>query len=89
MNEKTAVSQEEISKLYEQLNKDARSGGYFLNPDVEFTKSLVSGLLINEKRYGYLACPCRLASGVKEEDADIICPCDYRDADIVEHGACF
>jgi ferredoxin-thioredoxin reductase catalytic chain len=89
MNEKTAVSQEEIDKLYEQLNKDARAGGYFLNPDVEFTKALVRGLLTNEKRYGYQACPCRLASGVKAEDIDIICPCDYRDTDVLEYGACF
>jgi ferredoxin-thioredoxin reductase catalytic subunit len=89
MNDKTVVSQEEISKLYEKLNKDAHSGGYFLNPDMEFTKSLVSGLLTNEKRYGYQACPCRLASGVKEEDMDIICPCDYRDSDVVEYDACF
>jgi ferredoxin-thioredoxin reductase catalytic chain len=89
MNEKTAVSQEEIDKLYEQLNKDARAGGYFLNPDIEFTKALIRGLLTNENRYGYQACPCRLASGGKEEDTDIVCPCDYRDADVLEHGTCF
>jgi ferredoxin-thioredoxin reductase catalytic chain len=89
MNENTAISQEAIDKLYEQLNKDARAGGYFLNPDIEFTKALVRGLLTNEKRYGYQACPCRLASGEKEEDTDIICPCDYRDADVLEYGTCF
>ena len=50
-----------------------------MNPDVEFTKELVKGILVNEKRYGYWNCPCRLASGNKEEDLDIICPCDYRD----------
>jgi len=32
MNEKTEFSQEEVDKLYEQLNKDARAGGYNLNP---------------------------------------------------------
>ena len=89
MNERPPVASEEIDKLYIQLKKDAASGGYFLNPDVEFTKALVNGLLVNEKRYGYQACPCRLASGIKEEDLDIICPCDYRDADVVEHGTCF
>jgi ferredoxin-thioredoxin reductase catalytic chain len=89
MNGKTAVSEEEVDKLYEQLNKDARAGGYFLNPDIEFTKALVRGLLTNEKRYGYQNCPCRLASAVKEKDIDIICPCDYRDADVLEYGACF
>jgi rubrerythrin len=36
-----------------------------------------------------MACPCRLASGSKEEDLDIICPCDYRDPDLSEYGACY
>lgn len=83
------VSQEEVERLYERLDREARQGGYHLNPNVEFTKDLVRGLLINEKRYGYWACPCRLASGDKGDDLDIVCPCDYRDADIVEFGACY
>ena len=89
MNNDAQIRQEKIDNLYQQLDKDARSGGYNLNPDIEFTKSLVQGLLTNEKRYGYPACPCRLALGIKEEELDIICPCDYRDADVVEYGACF
>ncbi len=83
------VSDKEVDKLYKRLDWEAEQGGYHLNPDVEFTKDLVEGLLVNEKRYGYWACPCRLASGNKIEDLDIICPCDYRDADILEHGACY
>jgi ferredoxin-thioredoxin reductase catalytic subunit len=80
---------EEVERLYERLNTEAEVAGYHLNPDVEFTKSLLKGLLINEKRYGYWACPCRLAAGVKDEDLDIICPCDYRDPDLDEYGACY
>ncbi|MEM3445548.1 MAG: ferredoxin-thioredoxin reductase catalytic domain-containing protein [Thermoplasmata archaeon] len=79
----------EVEKVYTKLKKEAEDSGYFLNPDVEFTKGLVKSLLINEKRYGYWACPCRLASGIKEKDLDIICPCDYRDADLNEYGACY
>jgi rubrerythrin len=30
-----------------------------------------------------------LASGTKEEDLDIVCPCDYRDPDLNEYGACY
>lgn len=81
--------QAEIDKLYERLNKEAESAGYHLNPDVEFTKALVRGLLVNEQRYGYWACPCRLAIGKKEDDLDIICPCDYRDPDLNQYGACY
>jgi rubrerythrin len=27
--------------------------------------------------------------GSKDEDLDIICPCDYRDGDVVKYGACY
>ena len=60
-----------------------------LIPTAEFTRELVKSLLVNEERYGYPACPCRLAAGDKADDLDIICPCDYRDADLNEFGACF
>jgi ferredoxin-thioredoxin reductase catalytic subunit/rubredoxin len=83
------INNSEIDKLYNQLQKDALSSGYHLNPDNDFTKDLVQGLLINEKRYGYQACPCRIASGDKEKDLDIICPCDYCDPDLDEYGACY
>lgn len=80
---------EEIQKLYEQLAREALEAGYHLNPDLDFTRKLIQGLLINEKRYGYRACPCRIASGVREKDIDIICPCYYRDQDLEEFGACY
>ena len=85
----TDVTDEELQKIYNRLNKEAEAAGYHLNPDVEHTKELVKGLLINNKRYGYWACPCRLASGDKAEDLDIICPCDYRDLDVEEYGTCY
>ena len=85
----TGISEGDVDRAYEVLKKDAADGGYRLNPDAEFVKNLIRGLLKNEQRYGYRACPCRLASGKKEEDLDIVCPCDYRDADIDEHGACY
>jgi ferredoxin-thioredoxin reductase catalytic subunit/rubredoxin len=85
----TEVTPAEIDKLYETLYREAESGGYHLNPDVAFSKELIKGLIINERRYGYRACPCRLASGEKADDLDIICPCDYRDPDVLEHNACY
>jgi ferredoxin-thioredoxin reductase catalytic subunit len=89
MTEKQARSKSEVEALYQRLDRDARAGGYHLNPDNAFTMDLVTGLVTNEGRYGYPACPCRLASGNKAEDLDIICPCDYRDADLGEYGACY
>ncbi|HOI43359.1 MAG TPA: ferredoxin-thioredoxin reductase catalytic domain-containing protein [Elusimicrobiales bacterium] len=75
--------------LREKLDREAREGGYILNPDADMTGFLCEGLVRNIERYGYMACPCRLASGRREEDLDIICPCDYRDPDLAEYGACF
>jgi ferredoxin-thioredoxin reductase catalytic subunit len=83
------IEEKEIDRIYTIIKKDAESGGYFLNPDVDFSKNLVRGLLKNEQRYGYRACPCRLASGKKDQDLDIICPCIYRDPDITDYGACY
>ena len=89
MSETPDISTERISALYERLRQEAEAGGYHLNPDRHFTMELVESLLINEGRYGYWACPCRLASGAKDQDLDIICPCDYRDADLLERGNCY
>jgi ferredoxin-thioredoxin reductase catalytic subunit len=75
--------------LYVQLKSDAEASGYHLNPDEDFTRDLVEGLLANMTRYGYLACPCRLAGGVRDQDLDIICPCDYRDPDLDQYGTCY
>jgi ferredoxin-thioredoxin reductase catalytic subunit len=82
-------SEIEVESHYHKVKEEAESSGYHLNPDVEFTKELLKSILINKKRYGYGACPCRLASGVRGEDLDLICPCDYRDPDLVDFGACY
>ncbi len=49
----------------------------------------LEGLKTNEERYGYPVCPCRLGTGNLDLDRDIICPCDYRDPDVAQYGACY
>ena len=83
------IDTKEVDKTYQRLKKDVEAKGYHLNPDEEHTKDLVESLLINEKRYGYWACPSRLAEGNKKEDIDIICPCDYRDPDLNDYATCY
>ena len=55
------ISEEQVDTVYKRLKQEVEKSGYHLNPDVEFTKDLVRGLLTNEERYGYWSCPCRLA----------------------------
>ncbi len=78
-----------LDQVRRRAESDARTHGYYLNPDEEFLTDLLEGLRRNEERYGYPSCPCRLATGVFEIDRDIICPCDYRDPDCEEYGYCY
>lgn len=78
-----------IDAVRQRAEADARTYGYHLNPDSEFLHSLLEGLRKNEERYTYPSCPCRLASGTFDYDRDILCPCDYRDVDVQQFGACY
>jgi ferredoxin-thioredoxin reductase catalytic subunit len=76
-------------ELYEMLKKTQEPKGYYFNQDMERTMELMEALLANKERYGYMCCPCRLSSGDRNKDADIICPCAYREADVAEFGSCY
>ena len=78
-----------LDEVRRRAEADARTYGYHLNPDPKFLHDLLEGLQKNEERYGYPSCPCRLASGNFELDRDVFCPCDYRDPDVLEYGACY
>ena len=78
-----------IDETYDRLKKVNEPKGYFLNKDEELVTQLIRGLLTNKERYGYMSCPCRLATGVREADKDIFCPCDYREADVAQYGSCY
>ncbi len=79
----------DVEKLYEMLKKSQEPKGYFFNRDRERVFELLEGLLVNKERYGYMACPCRLASEDRGNDRDIICPCVYREPDVKEFGTCY
>jgi ferredoxin-thioredoxin reductase catalytic subunit len=76
-------------QLYEMLRKVQEPKGYFFNREREKVFDLLDGLLINRERYGYMSCPCRLASGNRDWDRDIICPCIYREEDVHAYGRCY
>jgi len=75
--------------LYENLKKLQEPKGYYFNEDMDMTMPLLESLIANKDRLGYMACPCRLANGERENDKDIICPCVYREEDVKEFGACY
>jgi ferredoxin-thioredoxin reductase catalytic subunit len=79
----------DANSLYEMLRKVQEPKGYYFSDDNDRVMDLMEALLVNKDRYGYMACPCRLASGDKANDRDIICPCVYREPDVAEFGSCY
>ena len=79
----------EVEKFYGLLKKAQEPKGFYFSNDKEMVFSLIQGLLDNKDRYGYMCCPCRLASGEREQDQDIMCPCIYREADVEKYGSCY
>ena len=76
-------------KLHDILATAQNARGYYFNNDRRQTMLLLKSLLVNHKRYGYMSCPRRLATGMRERVKDIICCCVYREADVGEFGTCY
>ncbi len=79
----------EVEKLYAMLKKVQEPKGFYFNKDRDLVFDLIQGLIDNKNRYGYMCCPCRLASEDRERDKDIICPCVYREPDVKKYGSCY
>lgn len=68
----SGIGEKEIDLRIKNLKEDAKKRGYNLNPDELLVRELVSGILINKKRYGFESCPCRLTIGKKEDNDETI-----------------
>ena len=79
----------DAKELQTTLKKIHEPKGYYFNRDEDKTIALLEALIFNRERYGYMACPCRLAKEDREADRDIICPCIYREDDVKEYGSCY
>jgi len=75
--------------MKEYIDKVCKQNDWIHNTDEQTFEDLVEGLVENKKKYGYQSCPCRLATGDRDLDRDIICPCDYAPPDIKEFKACY
>ena len=75
--------------MIEYCKMVCEKNNWILNKDEVIFNDLIDGLVSNKKEYGYQSCPCRLASGDRDLDRDIICPCDYAPLDVKEFNACY
>jgi ferredoxin-thioredoxin reductase catalytic chain len=80
--------EEKAKNLKKLLLEYAENSGFVLNPDERAVETIIGGLLRNEDKHGAHYCPCRLPSGNKEKDKEIICPCIYHKDEIKKDGHC-
>lgn len=80
--------EEEITALKEKSKEHADSVGIKLNPDEQIVLGVLKGLLRNKETKGDLYCPCRMVTGNKDKDTEIVCPCVYHRGEIELQGHC-
>ena len=83
------MDMETTDGMKEYVKKVSQKNKWILNKSSKAFEDLISGLVYNKRAYGYQSCPCRLASGNRELDRDLICPCDYSFDDVKEFGTCY
>ena len=81
------MNKEQIRKMCEQYAAQKRDI-LKLNPDEKIVDMIITGLLKNEEKHGFIYCPCRPVTGNKEEDIPKICPCDWHLDEIKKDGKC-
>ncbi len=87
--EETKMDMETTEGMKEYIGMVLQKNKWILIKDQTMFNDLINGLVDNKKSYGYQSCPCRLASGNRDLDRDLICPCDYASDDVKEFGACY
>jgi ferredoxin-thioredoxin reductase catalytic subunit len=80
------------SKDAENLGRDikeyAPKVGIKVNPKDDRVQEVIKGLLMKRKKFGENYCPCRVVTGNKEKDKEIICPCVFNRGEIELQGHC-
>jgi ferredoxin-thioredoxin reductase catalytic subunit len=77
---------EDYLEIFQRI---AEKKGWKVNEDREMLLEFARGLIENRRRYGLAICPCRLATGKREIDLLITCPCSYAEDDINRYGKCY
>lgn len=65
-------------KFLHEIKGLSEKNEFQVNPDQEKVKSLIQGVMENERNHGMKYCPCRLTTKDFEEDLKLVCPCNFR-----------
>lgn len=76
---------EEIRKRIEEFLKDK---SYSFNPDPDIVNSILKAMTKRYIKHGKDYCPCRVVTGDKEKDEQIVCPCVFHQREVEDDGHC-
>lgn len=74
--------------IRERLEKYVTGKSFGFNPDSKTVDTILGAMAKKKEKFGEEYCPCRVLSGDKKKDADIICPCIYHLAELEADGFC-
>lgn len=77
-----------VAALRARLETYLQGKSFYFNPDPDTVDSILGAMVKRHEKFGEDYCPCRRVTGDKAEDAKIICPCVYHEAEIDEQGFC-
>jgi len=86
-NEDAAIARER-DVIRRRVMRYVGESGLKLQPDAKKLDLLLTGLARRKVRKGDFYCPCRVLTGLAEEDRKAVCPCDYHLKEIAEEGCC-
>lgn len=85
---KNAEEQSVQRSIKKWAKEYAASKGWHLNENDKQLGAVLKGLARNTVRLGEQYCPCRMRTGDKETDKEIICPCIYHEDELENDGNC-
>ncbi|MHC4870818.1 MAG: ferredoxin-thioredoxin reductase catalytic domain-containing protein [Planctomycetota bacterium] len=80
---------EDALKIKEELDKYLSENDKIkYNTDEKTVNAVINGLAKRQNKYGEAYCPCRLMTGDKNKDKDIICPCKFHMQEVTDQEMC-
>ena len=86
--EKVKLKSGNEKDLLQSAKDYAREKELKLNPNEKVLSGIIKALWRNKEFKGEAHCPCRVVTGNKEKDKDIICPCVFHRGEIELQGHC-
>jgi ferredoxin-thioredoxin reductase catalytic subunit len=82
------LEKKDEQELLKKLKAYADSKNFKLNENEKTLEGIIRGLLRNKQFKGDIYCPCRVVTGDKEKDKEIVCPCVFHRGEIELQGKC-